>query len=296
MGLYNRDYMNDRPVHSDAMSGKQMLWILIIINIAAFFIVRDNMFNFFSLTIEPGEKFFQTRYLWEIFTAGFLHDGFFHIFFNMWGLYIFGSLVAKHISGHKMLLLYLLGAASGNILFILFNPAPVYPIQLVGASGAVCAMMAAAATLEPDCRFTMIFMPFTPIKTTTLVICYTIMELVMEFSNMDRGIAHLAHLGGFLGGYIIMLCCFGRNLPWDPLRSISRKLSAPRPRFARPHYSNPADKDKSAARTQAQNQGKVSQKELDYLLDKLSEQGINSLSEYELERLRQARKQMRGEE
>ena len=292
MGFDRQNYTYDSQTPRESMSGMRMLWILIAINIAAYFFVGKNNEDFFALTIAQGSKVFQLRYIWQIFTAGFLHDGFFHIFFNMWGLYIFGKLVANHISGSRMALLYLLGAASGNILFILCNLHPERPMQLVGASGAVCAVMAAAATLEPERRFTMIFMPFTPIKTTTLVICYTILEMIQGITNTNDGIAHLAHLGGFIGGYLIMLCFFGRNLPWDPFRVLFSKLTSPKPRFARPHTGQKnAGQPAGGAPS-----GKVTQKELDYLLDKLSEQGINSLTEYELDRLRQARKQMRGEE
>lgn len=294
MSFYDRDYnrRNDAP-----MSGRQMLISLIIINIAAYFIVGGNMYDAFALTVKDGS--FRTAYIWQIFTAAFLHRDFWHLFFNMWGLYIFGSLVADHVSAPKMLLIYIVGGAIGNLLFILFNLQPVIPMRVVGASGAVCAVMAAAATVEPNRRFMIIFMPFTPIKTTTLVICYTIMEVLMELSRASDGVAHLAHLGGFLGGYLIMRIFYGRRLPWDPFRALAQKLAGKPPVHRAPRWEEvkaentppPPTADKGNA-----NNTRVSQRELDALLNKLSEYGINSLSEYELERLRKARKQMRGEE
>ena len=294
MGLYDRNYMRDRQAGSN--DGKQMLTTLIIINVAAFFIIRNSMFDEFALTINYGSHW-NTAWLWQIFTAGFLHSGFSHILFNMWGLYIFGSLVAHHISGSRMLSLYLAGTACGNILFILCNLEPQFPMQLVGASGAVCAMMAAAATLEPERRFVMIFMPFSPIKTTTLVICYTVMEILFELSGDNSSIAHLAHLGGFAGGYMIMRFYFGSRLPWDPFRSLFRKISSA---GAHPGFPPPPRKTTQQQPprpdNRSENNSRVSQRELDALLDKLSNSGINSLSDYELSRLRKARKQMRGEE
>lgn len=292
MGLYDRSYMRNDQNKTQGMSGRQMLICLIILNIAAFFIVHGKMFDALALTV--GRDGFKISYLWQIFTAGFLHQGFSRILFNMWGLYIFGSLVAQHIDGKKMLILYLIGAVCGNLLFLLLTVNPAIPIRLVGASGAVCAMMAAAATLEPDRRFMVIFMPFTPIKTTTLVICYTIMEILFELSGRDSGVAHLAHLGGFAGGYLTMLILFGRRLPWDPFRAIFHRITGQS--SYRRVQTPPPPPPKPQTQEKTFSDARVTQKELDDLLDKLSNHGINSLSEYELDRLRRARKQMRGEE
>lgn len=275
MGLYDREYMRQRQSRPQ-WSGRQALLVLILVNVAFFLLVPrgSSLFGALALTINGA---WDPAMIWQIFTAGFLHANFTHILFNMWGLYIFGKLVAPHMSGWKFVILYLAGAATGNLLFLLCNLNGFS--QVVGASGAVFAVMAAAATLEPDRKFVMLFVPFFPLKTTTLVICYTVLEIL--FVRSSDGIAHLAHLGGFLGGYLVMLAYFGRSLPWDPLRKLF-KLSA-RPRVVPPPSASGSD-------------ARVTQAELDALLDKLSTQGINSLSEYELERLRKARRQMRGEE
>ena len=290
MSIYDRNYMRN-PNHSGRqteISGRKMLFILIVINVLAM-IFLDN--EKLMLIIQPGG--FKLSQFYQIITAGFLHADIWHLLFNMWGLHLFGSMVAPHINGIKMLILYLSGVICGNLLFVLFNLHPAFQVGLVGASGAVCAVMAAAATLEPDRRLIMIFMPFTPIKTSTMVICYTVMEIFFELAGSSSQIAHLAHLGGFAGGYITMLCCFGRNLPWDPLRSIGKHLNS----HSNSGFKRPQPPPRPETPGTAGNSGsRITQQELDYLLDKLSTQGINSLSEYELARLRQARKQMRGEE
>ena len=289
MGIYDRDYMrNNRQSNaSPQMSGRQALITLIVLNAICFFLIpaRSALYSKLALYVGDGispDTFFQ------IFSAGFLHSGFGHILFNMWGLYIFGSLIAPYMSGKKFFTLYLAGVASGNLLFLLCNLITPVPTYLVGASGAVCAVMSAAATLEPDRRFVMLFLPFMPMKTTTLVISYTVLEIIFSL-NSNSHIAHLAHLGGFLGGYIVMRIFFGRNLKWDPLR----KLFA----FSVPGF-RPGTVPPPPRRTEnvSADDSRVSQRELDALLDKLSTSGINSLSEYELMRLRKARKQMRGEE
>lgn len=287
MPLNERSYMHNRPAQASEMDGRKMLWILILINLALFIFAPDE----FALTITNGK--FNWQMPLQVLTAGFMHFDFSHILFNMWGLWTFGSMITPHLNGKKMLILYLSGVIFGNLLFILFNLHTQGTVVLMGASGAVCAVMAAAATLEPDRRLVMIFMPFTPIKTSTMVLCYTAMEVVFELLGKNKGVAHLAHLGGFLAGYITMLIFFGRRLPWDPLRSLFGRTQ--NTRQYRPQ-NQPPPQPQPESDTRKDNGGRVTQKELDDLLDKLSNYGINSLSQYELERLRRARRQMRGEE
>ena len=279
MGIYDRDYMH-RQSSGNAMNGSQALFTIIAVNVIFYFSQGRIGADFI---LQTGGTF-GVKTIMQIFTAGFMHADFWHLLFNMWGLYIFGKLVTPHLNGKKFFILYFSGVLEGNLIFLAFNWHT--GNRLLGASGAVCAVMAAAATLEPERKFVMLLMPFAPLKTTTLVICYTILEFLFSF-NRYTNIAHLAHLGGFIGGYLTMRFMFGKNLPWDPLRKIFKSI--PKPDFK----STPPPPNPSADRA---NETRVSSQELDALLNKLSTSGINSLSEYELARLRKARRQMRGEE
>ena len=279
MSLYDRNYMRQDDMHDDR-NNRSIIWILIAINAFLFLFVQPGTpaYSKFVLWCDP-ENFG----LWQIVTAGFMHGSFSHILFNMWGLYLFGSLVLPYIGRHRFIWLYLTGVISGNLLFLATSWGK-YSI-LLGASGAVCAIMMAAAMLEPERKFIMIFMPFTPLKTSTMVVCYTILEILMQVTGGQGGVSHLAHLGGFLGGYIAIKLWLGRQVAWDPLR---RKSSPAQPHAQytfRPTPPPAAD---------ANNSKPVSPAELDALLDKISREGINSLSEYELNRLRRAREEMRG--
>ena len=279
MSLYDRDYMRGGNAPDDRNS-RSTIWGLIAINAALFLLfARPGSYLFSKLALTCFGDYF---YPWQLVTAGFLHSGFSHILFNMWGLYLFGSLVLPHIGQHKFIWLYLIGVLTGNLIFLATNWG--HPSILIGASGAVCAVMMAAAMLEPERKFVMIFMPFTPIKTSTLVICYTILEVLMEFSGAQGDVSHLAHLGGFLGGYIAVKIWCRNHLAWDPLRF---KRNPPKTFYS----SNPTPPPQDFT---SGKQGAVSPAELDALLDKVSREGINSLSEYELSRLRQAREEMRG--
>ena len=115
----------------------------------------------------------------------------------------------------------------------------------------------------------------------TMVIGYAVIEVLLQLSDPNDGISHLAHLGGLLGGYAYIKYLFRSSLPWDPLRH------KPRPGEERVFHEPPRPASGDPDRP-------VSGAELDALLDKVSRFGINSLSEYELARLRKAREQMRG--
>lgn len=278
MSLYDRDYM--RGQESPDSSSRQPIWMLIAINAVLFLILASPgsaLFSKLALHCSP-----ETFYPWQLITSGFLHSGFSHILFNMWGLYLFGSLVLPHIGQKKFVWLYLTGVLTGNIIFLATGWG--MPKILIGASGAVCAIMMAAAMLEPERKFVMIFMPFTPLKTSTLVICYTILEVLMQFSGAQSDVSHLAHLGGFIGGYIAVKIWLKNQVAWDPFRSKNK----PAKPFSAGTAPQPETKSKFS------NTASVSPAELDALLDKVSREGINSLSEYELNRLRQAREEMRG--
>jgi membrane associated rhomboid family serine protease len=247
--------------------GNAMVWYLIIANVILFFLgsKADDLALYCN-------RYFR---FWQPVTAGFLHLEFFHLFFNMYSIYLFGTLVAPHIGKRDFLLLYLISALAGNLLFLALNWGS--PAILVGASGAAFGIMAAAALLEPDRRFTLLFLPFKPLKTTTLVICFAIVEILLQLTGIQSGIAHLAHLGGLAGGYLFIKLKFPRMIVWDIFRKRVRNVP-----FEAPPEEGP------------RKTGRVTSDELDALLDKISRYGINSLSEHELARLRQAREEMRG--
>ena len=270
MGLYDRDYMSGGGV--PVRDGTKYLWALIAVNVIVYFLTMDDLRLAMQLSICCPPDW---QLSFQLLSAGFVHGNFSHILFNMWGLYIFGKLVVPHLGGRNFLWLYLAGVLCGNLLFLLFKWNS--PGLLCGASGAVYAVMMAAAMLEPDRRFTLILMPFSPIKTSTLVVCYTIIEVVLQLMGPNSEVAHLAHLGGFVGGYLLIKFLRRDNVAWDPFR---RKRVI--------NWKSPAD-----GSTTVNDGSPVSQRELDALLDKISRYGINSLSPEELARLKQAREEMR---
>lgn len=285
MGLYDRDYMNYGRFGGGRDSGLGVLWGLIAVNAVMFLLIAppdSSLFYKLAMICKPGNFG-----IYQLLTAGFIHGSFGHILFNMYGLYIFGTLVLPHLGGRRFLWLYLSGVLCGNLLFLLVNWGR--PGLLLGASGAVCAVMMAAAMLEPERRFMLLFLPFTPLKTPTLVICYTILEVIMELAGAEAGVAHLAHLGGFIGGYLVVKLLLRGNVAWDPFRRRSRGFNWKRPAGGDRDYYEPPPPPRDVPGGDAP----VSRRELDALLDKISRDGINSLTPEELARLKRAREEMR---
>ena len=268
------NYYNQKNTAYD--NGSSMIWYLILANVIIYFISlgSDSIFETFALFSGRGFR------PWQLVTSGFLHstENIFHLIFNMYSLFLFGKLSAPHIGSRNFLWLYLVSVLAGNVLYLALSWGK--PTVLVGASGAVFGIMAAAALLEPDRKFTLLFLPTQALKTTTLVVCFALVEVLMELSSRGSDIAHLAHLGGLVGGYLFIKLRFPRMIVWDIFRKQVRDI----PRDTPPPSPEPG----------RQKTGRVSSAELDALLDKISRYGINSLSEYELDRLRQAREEMRG--
>ena len=105
---------------------------------------------------------------------------------------------------------------------------------------------------------------------------------------LDRAssVSNLAHLAGFVAGYIALKLIAKKDILWDPFKNKSGS--------EKKQTFSDSGKQNESCHTDSKNAGPVSNAELDALLDKVSQKGINSLTEYELARLRQAREEMRN--
>lgn len=263
-----------------ASSGQNIVFVLIGINAVIFLLMFSNpimwLYNF-SLS-SYGVKHFK---LWQFVTYMFLHAGIAHIFFNMWGLYLFGSVILPILGTKRFATLYFLSGVSGALLWLALNWGSRIPI--VGASGAVFGVMMAAAMLYPSMRIQLLFPPI-PMQMKTFVTVYAAIEIVSEISQTRGGIAHLAHLGGFISAYFYIRSLYGSKV-WDIfgfLRRLRSKPSEPKANIPPDWtvYSNPSP--------QSPVQAPISQEEINRLLDKISEQGLESLTKEELATLKRA--------
>lgn len=142
---------------------------------------------------------------WQPLTYMFMHGGFWHIFVNMYTLVIFGVIVERLIGTRKFLIFYLvcgLCAAAAHVGVASLTGS--FDTPTVGASGAIYGVLVAYAMLFPDSRMMLIFPPVV-LKAKWLVAIFLVIEIFSGvFGTMD-GVAHFAHLGGALAGWLLIL-------------------------------------------------------------------------------------------
>jgi len=143
---------------------------------------------------------------WQLVTYAFMHGGFPHIAFNMFALWMFGGPVENVLGARRYTLYYfvcVLGAALAQLLTIsLFSPDDFYPT--IGASGGVFGLLLAFAALYPQARVIFFFVPV-PVPARIAVVGYMILELVLGVTGTQASVAHFAHLGGALVGFLLIL-------------------------------------------------------------------------------------------
>jgi membrane associated rhomboid family serine protease len=152
---------------------------------------------------------------WQPVSYALLHGSLFHLFFNMFGLWMFGAELER-LWGQTRYLQFLLAgvlAAAAAQLLITFLTGSFVPT--VGASGGLFALLLAFGMLFPN-RVIMPLFPPIPMKARTFVIVFGALELVLGLSG-SSGIAHFAHLGGMVGGFL-MIQYWRRKPPFGPRR------------------------------------------------------------------------------
>ena len=144
--------------------------------------------------------------LWQLLTYGFLHDphGLSHIFFNMFALLMFGSSIEQTLGSRRYLIYYLasvVGAALMHLIVVTYANLPAAPV--VGASGGVFGVLLAFGMMFPKRKLFVIPIPI-PLPAWLFVTLYGIMELVLGVTQTAQGVAHFAHLGGMLTGFVLI--------------------------------------------------------------------------------------------
>ncbi|MBO4595707.1 MAG: rhomboid family intramembrane serine protease [Bacteroidales bacterium] len=178
---------------------------LLLINIIVFAgIYLDNSY-FMTKTFAlwaPSTGLFRA---WQPLTYMFMHANFWHIFFNMYTLVIFGMVTERIIGSRKFLIFYLvcgLAAAAVHLGVNALMGSPGYPT--VGASGAIYGVLIAYAMLFPESRMMLLFPPVV-LKAKWLAAIFIGIELLSGVLGTADGIAHFAHLGGALAGWLLIL-------------------------------------------------------------------------------------------
>ncbi|MCX6831480.1 MAG: rhomboid family intramembrane serine protease [candidate division Zixibacteria bacterium] len=207
--------------------------------------------------------------LWQPVSYMFLHGGFFHIFFNMLTLWMFGSDLERQWGTREFLKFYFIaGIGAGIITFLLTLNSTV---PTIGASGAIFAVLVAFAVLYPN-RVVYVWFLF-PVKVKYLVMAMIGIGVFAAWSQSHDGIAHFTHLGGAAIGYLY--------LKQDWRLSFLRRLFS-RWRFKR--------RVQVAAKQNRRSAGLMD--EVDRILDRINEVGYENISEKEKKVLENASRQL----
>ena len=140
---------------------------------------------------------------WQIVTYAFLHGNLAHIFFNMYGLWLFGTELESLMGRYSFLKLYFASVLTAGAMQLLVTSLSgnVYPT--VGASGGVFGLLLAYGICFPNRKLMLLFPPI-PMPAWLFVTLYSIIELILGVTGSMEGVAHFAHLGGMLGGYWVI--------------------------------------------------------------------------------------------
>ena len=214
------------------------------------------------LAFQPSAVFFRP---WTIFTYMFTHGGFWHIFFNLLALFFFGPPLEERWGSREFIKYYLICGLGGAALSFVFA----FNNAVVGASAAVYGVMLAFAMMWPD--IPIYIWGIFPVKAKWLVLALVALSLFSAFGSAGSdGVAHFAHLGGFAAGFLYIRLDAATTSPLQKLRKLvmrRRFKVVPGARSTRPEPPRPKRREDDQMLD-----------EVDKVLDKISTQGMASLT------------------
>jgi len=237
-------------------------WLLIV-NVALFLgprVLQFNLYTFHQLFGLVPARVFGNLFIWQPITYMFLHGGTWHILINMFILWMFGVELERTWGSKEFLKFYFIagiGAGLVNVLFSVFSRATWY-IPIIGASGAIYGVLVAYAILFPNRLVYVYFL--IPVKVKYLVIFLVVIEFLSTYRS--DGVAHFAHLGGALFGYLYLRY----NLRWK-----LRKWSV----------SDLVQRLREERMEKKREEGDKMMEEVDSILDKINEVGYENLTRRE---------------
>jgi membrane associated rhomboid family serine protease len=232
-------------------------WVLrlIVANVLVFIVtsVSPDVAQAFALV--PARILLQP---WTLITYMFLHANFAHIFFNMLALFFFGPRLEYELGEKNFLLLYFASGITGGVISFFFMPYT----PIIGASGAIFGVMLGYAYYWPRDRI--YIYGILPVQARIFVLVMTALSLYGGFGQSSDNVAHFAHLGGFLGGYLFLRLSDRRRRD----RQAAVEQAAPVREEDLARWKNiPRDK-----------LHQVNREELDRIMAKLHAGGVNSLT------------------
>lgn len=289
----NRGYGFQRPSFGDVLKSffgrKTMLNYLIVSNIAVWLLVAlvnvacwlfkwegvNVVVNWLSL---PASLDALSTRPWSVLTYMFLHEGFWHLFFNLWMLYFGGMLFVNLLTERQLLWTYVVGGVVGGLFFLLaYNVFPVLKdvrvgSYVLGASASSLAILVAAAAYRPDYELSLFL--FGRLKFKWLAVIFVLVDVLGIGSDNAGG--HIAHLGGAAYGFFCgMLMRKGLKVV-NVNRSKKHKAN-----FEYVSYEEVGEKPCPRSDEDYNQQKTQREHDIDLILDKVAKNGYSSLSEEE---------------
>ncbi len=246
------------PAVKNLMFANGIIWIIMALNVS----LRYFMLDQFALNRFDVLHNFK---VWQLFTYMFLHDpgGIMHIFFNMLFLWMFGAELENEWGTREFLKYYFITGVGAGVLNIILSPSPT-----IGASGAVYGIMLAYALRYPD-RYVYIYFLF-PVKIKYFMAFLAFVSFFSTFGSYGDGIAHAAHLGGIIIGYVYLKYWY----LFYKIKNMFQSVDLPKKK-ARFRYTP------GGRRGSEEEKVEYYRKVIDELLDKINRVGYLNLTEEE---------------
>jgi len=294
---------------------------LLVINVLAFLATWVLGRSGIDLNAMFGLHFFMASdfHVYQFLTYMFLHGGFTHILFNMFALWMFGSVIERVWGPKKFIFYYMVCGVGAGIMqeivqYVNYSVQGLAAYEFVsiggqrlamdvflnqwmtiGASGAVYGILLAFGMIFPNERLFIIPIPF-PIKAKWLIIGYILIELFAAMGQSD-GVAHMAHLGGMLFGFLLIRYWqkhpdgsqrFGRSYGQEFFDNLKRKYDSRQQRSRMDaEFTGGGNRQETRKETDEEYNARQRQRqeEIDAILDKIRKSGYDSLTKEEKKKL-----------
>ncbi len=243
-------------------------WLLIA-NVLGFVLARlagPQVYDLFGLV--PQHTLFD-RWLWQPVTYLFLHGGLWHLGFNMFALWMFGMPVEAQWGSAEFLKFYFLCGVGAALTSVAMHPHSLIPT--IGASGAIFGLLVAFAMLYPDAVVYLYFL--IPVKAAHMAILFGVLELFFGVTGREPGLAHFAHVGGAVTGYLYIRWWWVWKIRAKAFFKGLTERDEPAPRPA----ARPRPRPSASARPEPSDE----MAEVDRILDKILASGLESLTDDE---------------
>ena len=257
------------------------IWIMVVmVNVVAWLFKSESMNLMVRFMALPSSLQVLATKPWTAITYMFLHERFWHLFFNVWMLYFGGMIFVRFLDDKKLIWTYIIGGLFGALFFVLaYNVFPVFEdikqsAFVMGASASVLAILVAAASYRPDYELNLLL--FGRLKFKWLAIIFVVIDLLSISAENPGG--HIAHLGGALYGFLYGFL-MRKNFDFSKIFRFPKRSGM---KYTR--YKTVKEEPQRPVSDEQYNQQKAeTERDIYAILDKIAKNGYVSLTQDEKE-------------